>query len=439
MNTGFVICSRAHSSRVPNKAFIKYNGKTHIEHLVDRLLLTEIPVHIAVPQEDLQSYIFLMDIYPKRVRVHSGFSSDPLRRMYGVAKNEKLDTIIRVTHDKIFVDQSQVFEMLGRFHRNKLDYGYSSDLVDGTGFELMSFRALEKAAQRFENIEHISYALKSVTDNQENISLKTIVPPDGVRLLVDYPEDVQLMNLIFASLGTNCQHHDVLEFLMDNPWAKEINRLPEVTVYTCAYNAERWLDEAMGSVASQVGFGFMEYLLFDDCSLDKTALKMAKFCNTFSNAKWFRNPANLGLASSSNRALHKAKGKYIIRLDADDVIAYPQAISELHQELADRKLDAVYPSNYVGFSRDKVASGDVNHHIGGALFKTAAVNHVKFTEGLRNYEGLDFFTRARKQLKIGYFAKPTFIYRQHSGSMSKNNLKEREKTKQEILSVPGQA
>ena len=433
MSTGFVICSRRNSSRVPNKAFHQYNGKTHIEHLVERLLKTDIPVYVAVPEDEVHIYAFLMDKFPKRVFISGGFADDPLRRMYGVAKEFSLDKIIRVTHDKIFVDEGQVFQMLGVFNKNALDYAYSSTMVAGTGFEIISFKALELAALAYKRVEHISYAIKAVTSNQQDVFSTNSQLHSGIRLLVDYPEDVQLMNLIFASLGTNCTQDQVLEFLLENDWAMSINKLPEVSVYTCAYNAEKWIDAAMGSVGSQTNFGSMEYILIDDCSSDATALKMAKFCSVYSPARWYRNPSNIGLASSSNKALNKARGKYIMRLDADDVLASPSSISELVHEASTRSLDAVYPNAYLGFSRNEVQQGSLNHHVGGSLFKTSAVNHVRFTEGLRNYEGLDFFTRARSQIKIGYLNKPTFIYRQHEGSMSKNNLDERLLVKRAIL------
>lgn len=437
MKTAFCICSRKDSSRVPSKAFINYNGRSHLEHLIERLLPTEIPIYIAVPEGEEIFYAGLLDKYPKRVFVSAGFSNDPLRRMYGVAKQNQLDNVIRVTHDKIFVDQELVFQCLGKFNEQKLDYLYSSSFIPGTGFEIISHAALEKAAASFKRVEHISYAIKAITDNKldfmlQNSLLKKEVHPN-VRLLVDYPEDVKLMRLLFATLGRDCSIYQVIDFLNEHPWVTQINRLPKVTVYTCAYNAEKWITEAMGSVAMQENFSDIEYILIDDNSSDRTSYLMAKFCQLYKNAQWYRNNENMGLASSSNRALKMAKGKYIVRLDADDYFANNSSIVDMMETMEERNLDAVYPSNYCGVGRKDVQSGDENHHIGGSLFRTSAVNHVKFTEGLRNYEGLDFFGRAQKQIKIGYLAKPVFVYRQHEGSMSKTNLEERARVKEEIL------
>lgn len=440
MTTGFVICSRINSSRVPNKAFVKYNGKSHIEHLIDRLLKTDIPVYIAVPDGEEFEYAFLMNKYPKRVFISSGFADDPMRRMLGVAKQAGLDTIIRVTHDKIFVKTEQIFEMIARFKERNLDYMFSSHFQPGTGFEIVSVSALEEACKRFRNVEHVSYAIKALKDK---VQIENFPMPLDMsnfpRLLVDYPEDVDLMNVLFASLGSGCSLRDVVEFMDENPWLRRINELPKVTIYTCAYNAEKWIEQCMGSVASQENFSDFEYILIDDESTDQTAYLMAKFCQTYKNATWIRNQKNIGLASSSNLALKLARGKFIVRLDADDFFAANDAITALIDTATESNLDAVYPNNYLGVSRKEVQNGKQHHHIGGALFRTAAINHVKFTEGLRNYEGLDFFTRARAQIRIGYLNRPTFVYRQHDGSMSKTNLEERAAIREAIVKADQEA
>ena len=140
----------------------------------------------------------------------------------------------------------------------------------------------------------------------------------------------------------------------------------------------------------------------------------------------------MGLSSSSNLALSEARGKSIIRLDADDYFTHDQAIQELQFELNRSDADIVYPDNYFG-SFSKIQKGNDAHHVGGALFRTRGANHVKFTDGLRGYEGLDFFVRARDQLKISYLEKPLFFYRQHTDSMSHKNLDDRAALKELIL------
>lgn len=435
MKTAFVVCTRLDSKRVPNKPMALVNGKTVIAHLHDRLRKVGLPIIYAMPHSKTTEQVaFWQHIkgLPGSVRIFEGFDDDPLLRMQQTAKAYELDIIIRVTHDKIFLDTDALYIALDHFNRYKLDYLYSSKLMPGTGFEIISRSALDLAAAAYTKVEHVSYAVRAVTENKLDMHFK---PRSEARLLIDYPEDIQLMDVLFAIHGNECTLEDVVFFLnqLTNRWARGINRLPTVSVYTCGHNASRWIDKCMGSVASQKSFSEMEYILVDDHSSDETSYKMARFASLYENVKYIRNGKNLGLASSSNIALGHARGEYIVRLDADDYFVGNDAIELLVKTADSFKVDAVYPANYFG-NYKIVQQGNEHHHIGGALFRTRAVNHIKFTEGLRGYEGLDFFGRAQSQLKISYLAKPVFFYTQRPDSMSKTNLEERAKIKNAIKS-----
>ena len=423
LKTGFIICSRLSSSRVPNKPLLTYNGKTSLELLVEQIKDMNLPIYIAIPEEEVFQYSFLVDKFPKHVKLFTGFEDDPLQRMYQCARANKLDRVIRVTHDKIFIDTDILEGMLSEDY----DYIYSSDFVAGAGCEVIGLDALERAALKYTRVEHISYAIKAVTSNTLNYRFDK--NNKDIRLLIDYPEDVKLMEIIFASLGTDITLPKVCRFLNNNPHLKRLNRLPQMTIYTCAKNAEKWIREAMTSVAIQKNFQLCEYILIDDYSNDKTLLLMSEFCARHPNCRFIRNPINRGLASSSNIALKSAKGNYIIRMDADDFFIGNNVLNGMLKSINEQGVDALYPNCYAGLSKKKIQDGNENHHVGGTLFSTSAINHVKFTDHLMNYEGLDLFLRAKNRIDIGYYDKITFCYRQHNDSMSKNNLRDRKKTK----------
>jgi glycosyltransferase involved in cell wall biosynthesis len=207
--------------------------------------------------------------------------------------------------------------------------------------------------------------------------------------------------------------------------------MPKVTFYTCVYNGAEFIYEAMDSVRRQTCFNKSEYIIVDDYSLDNTPYIASKFAAHYDNVHYQRLNQNIGLASASNEALKRAKGKYIVRLDADDFFSKTNAIDMLIHELEERSLDAIYPGNYYG-RYDVVQKGNECHHIGGTLFLTRSINHIKFTDRLRNYEGLDFFGRAKNSLDIGYYNEPLFFYRQSDSSMSRTNLEERARIREDI-------
>jgi len=432
MSIGFIICARLNSRRVPGKALAEVNGRPLLNHLVDRLKKTRLPVIVAVPEAESDIWEPWLRKNPG-VHMWIGHDENPLARIYDAAIDFRLKTVIRVTHDKVFVDPDEVLKAVVEFQNKKLDYLYSSTLTDGTGFEIISLDSLAQAHEQFDQVEHISYAIKAVTENIWDMPFKA---EKNVRLLCDYEEDLVFLETVLATLGNDCTKKQVESFCRTQRWVNELNRLPQLTVYTCGYNAQEWIQEAMESVAAQENFRRMEYILIDDCSTDRTMFLMAKFKSKYPNVKLYRNPKNIGLASSSNVALKNAKGKFIIRLDADDYFVSPTSCRELISEISSRNVDVIYPANFLG-STSIVQQPDDQHHVGGAIFKTAALNHLKFTDGMRGYEGLDLYARAREQLRVGYFSRPIFFYRQHGSSMSKTNLEEREAIKRSLVDKYG--
>ncbi len=430
--TAFVICSRLTSGRVPNKALLRYNGKTHLELLIRQLISTNFLIYLAVPESEVFQYSFLLDMFPGRLKIYSGYEDDPMARQYNCAKDNGISKVIRITHDKIFIDIDHIIPMLNEMESHNADYVYSSDFIPGTGFEIMTTAALKVACEKFIRVEHVSYAMKASTKNILNYRFTQY--KRDIRLLVDYKEDVDLMQIIYASLGSDIDLSSVIKFLDSNGSLKQINKLPLVTVYTCAKNAAKWIQETMKSVAIQGGFKNYEYILIDDYSDDRTLLLMAKYCQLYINTRFIRNEKNIGLASSSNIALRNARGKYIIRIDADDFFIGKSVIDGMVEEIEKKNVDAMYPNCFAGLSQRTIQKGKENHHIGGTLFRTSALNHIKFTDNLRNHDSLDLFLRAKDQLKIGYYNRVVFCYRQHNESMSRNNLEDRDKTRKIIES-----
>ncbi len=432
MTTGFVVCARLTSRRVPGKALAVINGKPLLTHLMDRLRKTRLPIVVAVPDCELDQWQDWFDENPDIIQ-NSGHDNDPLARIYDAAVEHRFTNVVRVTHDKIFVDPQDVLSALKEYEGKKLDYIFSSTLTDGTGFEIISVDALGLAREAFSNVEHVSYAIRAVTKNVWNMPFKG---EKNVRLLCDYEEDLVFLETILSSLGNDCSKRQVEDFCKRQSWVNDLNRLPRLTLYTCAYNAEAWIEQTLRSVEMQEGFARFEYILIDDHSTDRTMQLMAKFKSKHDNVRLVRNQTNIGLASSSNIALKNARGKYIVRLDADDFFVHKAACRELMSEIGARPIDALYPANYFG-SLGMIQQPEEHHHIGGAIFRTAALNHIKFTDGIRGLEGVDFWARARHQLQIGYLSRPMFFYRQHADSMSKTNLGEREKIRSDLVEKYG--
>lgn len=432
---GIVINSRLASSRIPNKAILKINGIPLIEHLVNRLQTTKLSIIIAVPYEDKFAYNFLSS--KENVFIESSIhDKDPLARMHEMCELFKLDYVIRITHDKIFIDTDLLLDLINTYvlkAQNPKDYVYLSNAIPGTGFEIISKESLTLAKEKFAGIEFIGYAIREVTTNQICVNVDHAYHK-SIRLLIDYPNDLNLMNVILSQLGNNCSLDSVCSYLIKDIGIRLINRLPKVTVYTCAYNSEAFIDRCIRSVLIQRLVNF-EYILIDDYSSDKTPEIMAKYTTIDSRLRFVRNEKNLGLASSCNVALEKSMGEYIIRMDSDDWFKDDESLLKLLIHAEQHKYEATYPDyeKHDGENTLSYHSGNEEHHAGVALFDRSALNYIRFTDGLRGHDSLDIWTRARGLLRIGYFKDIVFCYRQRNGSLSKIDLKDREIIKDKIL------
>lgn len=95
---------------------------------------------------------------------------------------------------------------------------------------------------------------------------------------------------------------------------------PKISVIMPAYNAEKYIAEAINSILSQT-FTDFEFIIINDASTDSTKEIVESFQDQ--RIKLLNNEQNKGVAKSLNIGIATAKGKYIARMDADD-ISLPQ-------------------------------------------------------------------------------------------------------------------
>lgn len=98
---------------------------------------------------------------------------------------------------------------------------------------------------------------------------------------------------------------------------------PVVTVYVPVYNGEHYLRESLDSIAAQT-FGSWECIVVDDGSTDDSCAVIEGYRDP--RFRLVRQPVNMNVANASNLALRLARGKYLARLDQDD-IALPDRLA----------------------------------------------------------------------------------------------------------------
>jgi len=105
MKTGAVVQTRMGSTRLPGKVMMNLCGKPVIDHVIDRLkqskLLDDIIIATTTSEKDK---VIVEQAKKNGVKWFCGSEEDVLSRYYYAAKENNLDTVVRITSDCPLID-----------------------------------------------------------------------------------------------------------------------------------------------------------------------------------------------------------------------------------------------------------------------------------------------------------------------------------------------
>jgi glycosyltransferase involved in cell wall biosynthesis len=93
---------------------------------------------------------------------------------------------------------------------------------------------------------------------------------------------------------------------------------PKLTVVIPTYNCAKWLNRAVGSVGTLSGCD-IQLIIVDDGSTDETPEVLLRLSAEFPSLLILNKP-NGGLSSARNLGLTHTQGRYVLFLDADDML-----------------------------------------------------------------------------------------------------------------------
>lgn len=118
---------------------------------------------------------------------------------------------------------------------------------------------------------------------------------------------------------------------------------PKVSAIMAVYNEAEYVSTAIESVLEQT-FDDFEFLIIDDGSTDETPEIIEHYAGLDDRITYLPNHSNKGLPASLNKGIEHASGKYIARMDADD-ISLPRRFEEQAKYL-DKRPDAHVVGSY---------------------------------------------------------------------------------------------
>jgi len=222
---------------------------------------------------------------------------------------------------------------------------------------------------------------------------------------------------------------------------------PTISVVMSVYNAQKYLDEAIQSILSQTYKDF-EFIIINDGSTDKSLEIIEKY-QTQDERIVLISRKNKGLVASLNEGIEKARGKYIARMDADD-ISLPQRFEKQIELMESENID-ICGGNYLSINSDgslfrlnltpqshdlctlslvsKVPFAHPTVMIGKKFLDKYALKYGQ--SNFQKAEDLDLWIRMHeKGAKFGNISELIFKYRIIENSLSKlNDKKIRQETK----------
>jgi glycosyltransferase involved in cell wall biosynthesis len=206
---------------------------------------------------------------------------------------------------------------------------------------------------------------------------------------------------------------------------------PRISVYLPSHNYGRFLGEAIESVLRQTVEDW-ELIVIDDGSTDETPSVMELY-RGHPRISLYRKEG-IGLTAVCNFALDQARGKYVMRLDGDDV--FDENILLVLGNMLDRdpKLALVFPDYYLvdqfgdvfGQERrrrvhSRTHTIDMPPNGACTLVRAEVLKEVGgYREDLGAQDGFDLWTKVVSRYKCANVNLPLFYYRRHGENLTTN-------------------
>ncbi len=195
-----------------------------------------------------------------------------------------------------------------------------------------------------------------------------------------------------------------------------------VSVIITSYNYARYLERAIRSALNQsMPAGTFEVIVVDDCSTDESHFILENYKDEIRMVKMEKNS---GLSAARNAGIKKAKGQFVIFLDADDYIQadLTKVLSVFLTE--NNRLDAVavdyYLVNEYGDHIEWVNSSEKPIACGIMFRKDLLFDIGLYDETFRAREEEDLRKRFLAKHNIFHIPLPLYRYRMHDSNLTKN-------------------
>lgn len=208
-----------------------------------------------------------------------------------------------------------------------------------------------------------------------------------------------------------------------------------VSIIITTYNYEKYIERAIRSALDQsLSKKEYEIIVVNDASTDNTSKILDNYKE---DIRIIHLEKNVGLSAARNTGVKKAKGQFIVFLDADDYIHRDLLLMQKTFLAENNSLDAVSTDYYLvndrGTHTEHICAEKKPIACGIMFRKDLLIDVGLYDETFRAREEEDLRIRFLKKHNIYNIILPLYRYRMHSNNLTKNK-KEMSKYKKKLRS-----
>jgi glycosyltransferase involved in cell wall biosynthesis len=241
----------------------------------------------------------------------------------------------------------------------------------------------------------------------------------------------ELLNELLQS----SKSEDIYKKIVDKPSPSSNTSIqtPLVSIVVPYFNMENYAKHTLDSILQSTYRNIEVIVVNDGSTTDAANEKFENLKKEFKNFQFYTKE-NGGLGSARNFGITKAKGKYLLPLDSDDLIhkQYIELCVNALEKNSDLKavnsyvnffMDGSHPNNIVDYVipydlNDKLILIENRAGVACSVFRTETLREIKYNEKLKSYEDWELWWNcSQKGYKVETLPFLLYHYRRRMDSM----------------------
>lgn len=228
---GVIVACRMKSSRLKEKAILPIQGLSSIERCLENCLkfpnVDEVILATSTLPEDAVLGNYTLS---GRVKFWQGDPDDVISRYLGACEKYDLDVVIRLTGDSPVISVEIADFILKSHFLTGADFTDVRRFAIGTNSQVYNVEALKRVIQLVGRADYSEHMTLYMTNNPAIFKINVVdLPAEWIRdyrLTLDYPEDLEMFNALFAQLAQanlDSSLPNIFNVLEKNPEIAQLN------------------------------------------------------------------------------------------------------------------------------------------------------------------------------------------------------------------------